>query len=723
MVIVGLMTVAALFAQEELARHVELMTGRPPDPGAFVVTAGDGNGDGFAIRSTNGVVTIAGESPRGALYGVYELLERFGGCGWYTPWRTVVPKRARLEVPDGFDFADRPAFEMRQPSWHSVRSNELFAARCRLNGEVPDGAVPNPDPKYGGCPLRFAHRLYTSHTTLVLVPPEEHFESHPDWFAEVGGRRIRDTTQLCMTNPEVIAKTAERALAFAAADPGCRAVGISQMDWGNYCTCPACSTVVAREGALSGLVLGFVNAVAERIEKERPDLMVETLVYGPTVATPKTVRPRRNVMLCICTDADYAEPLATAVRPRNVKWRENYERWTSWTKNLYQWDYTPNFRWLFLPHPIIRNYAPNMLYFRDRGVRWIYMDGQAFPGGDFADLRCWLLAKLMWNPDASTDVLVDRFCRGAYGAGAPFARKAYDLECSKLEQHPELELTYGAEAYPEVFDADYYRQSITLWSAAEAATGDDSDACFCASVAKYPNLVAFILQLAAKVPSHSVTSHPENFVRPPELDALLADERRIRAAATARGLPLRRALQRGQEAWVLKHMDDLLSHQSVRASSVAVVGAADLIVRDGDFSGGEWNERHGYHAKRLPDGSIEVYPRDGMDAIRFLLEDLAFDEGVPVNVFVRARMPERGGTSGEAFSVRAKRKSCVLFERKVRCEEVSSDWKWIPAGSFVPAVGDKLDVVGAVAGSATVCVTAIRFERIGADRQDFVEAN
>ena len=57
-----------------------------------------------------------------------------------------------------------------------------------------------------------------------------------------------------------------------------------------------------------------------------------------------------------------------------------------------------------------------------------------------------------------------------------------------------------------------------------------------------------------------------------------------------------------------------------------------------------------------------------------------------------------------------------------RCEEVSSDWKWIPAGSFVPAVGDKLDVVGAVPGSATVCVTAIRFERIGADRQDFVEA-
>ena len=71
---------AALGAQEELDRHIELMTGSRPDPKSFVITAGDGDGDGFSIRATNGVVTVAGESPRGALYGVYELLERFGGC-------------------------------------------------------------------------------------------------------------------------------------------------------------------------------------------------------------------------------------------------------------------------------------------------------------------------------------------------------------------------------------------------------------------------------------------------------------------------------------------------------------------------------------------------------------------------------------------------------------------------------------------------------------------
>lgn len=706
----ALLMAAALFAREELDRHVELMTGRPPDPGAFVITAGSGDGDGFTIRSKDGVVTIAGDSPRGALYGVYELLERFGGCGWYAPWRTVVPKRARFTVPDGVDISDRPAFEMRQPSWYNVRSNELFAARCRLNGEVPDGALRHPDPKYGGCPLRFVRRLYTSHTTLVLVPPEEHFDAHPDWFAEIGGRRVRDSTQLCMTNPEVVEQAAVRALEMAAADPGARALGVSQMDWGNFCECAACRAVVEREGALSGLVLRFVNAVAERIERTRPDLLVETLVYVPTLKPPRTVRPRANVMLCLCTSADYAEPLATCVRPVNVEWKRQYEQWTSWTKNLYQWDYTPNFRWFFLPHPNFGVYGPNIRYFRDRGVRWIYMDGLPFPGGDFSDLRCWLLAKLTWNPDQSTDALVDRFCRGAYGAGAAFARQAYDLECGRLAAHPDLVLTYGAEPRPDVYDADYYRQAIGLWREAERAVADDADAAFCVALARYPNVVALILQLAAQAPRYSVTAHHGNFVRPPELDALLADERRIRQLADARGVPLCRALQRGQDAWTLRRFEELRTTAPVARASSVTIGTDGLIVRDGDCAGGEWNERHGVHAKRLPDGTVEVYPRDGMDALRFYTDDLAFDAGTPLRVSLRVKLTDGAG-SGEAFSVRVRRAGEVLLERAVRIGDVSSDWRWIDVGTFSPRGGEKLDVIGAKAGTATVRVSALRFAR------------
>lgn len=701
--IAALAIFATLFAQEELDRHIELMTGSAPEPGAFVVTAGDGEGDGFRICASNGIVTIAGESPRGALYGVYELLERYGDCGWYAPWRTVVPKCNRFEVPDGTLIEDRPAFAMRQPSWYGVRTNQLFAARCRLNGESPDGAVPHPDPKYGGFPLRFAHRLFASHTILTLVPPERYFAAHPEYFSEIGGRRIAESTQLCFSNPEVAEVAASNALALAAADPGCRVVGVSQMDWGNFCECACCRAIVEEEGSLSGLTLRFVNAVAARIERVRPDLMVETIAYGDTFKPPRKVRPRANVILCCCTAADYAEPLATARRTKNLEWKRDYEAWASRTDNIYQWDYTPNFRWFFLPHPNIGVYGPNMRYYRDHGAKWVYMDGQPLPGGDFGDLRCWVLAKLMWNPDQSTDELVVRFCRGAYGAGAPYVRAAFNLCEARLKACPETVLTYGCEDNRTLFPDDCLRTLHSLWTCAETAAQGEADAAFCCRIGKYPSVVALLNRLAARAPSHSVTAHPERFVRTAELDALLSEEAAIRAEAAARGVPLHFSLQRGQDDWMRRRLARLRSAPPVAASTVARLTAADFCVRDGDFTGGEWNERHGYHARRVVDPSavggeaVEVFARDGLDAIRYFLDDLAFDPGVPLALRIHAKGDHLSDGGPDAFTVLVK-DADVRFRRDVAADEIAGDWRWIDLGSFLPKDGLKLDVRGALSG-------------------------
>ncbi len=709
----------ALFAQEELDRHIELMTGSHPAPGAFAVTAGDGGGDGFSISASGGVVRVEGESARGALYGVYELLERFGGCGWYAPWRTVVPRRERLEVPDGTFIRERPAFAVRQPSWYGVRTNGLFAARCRLNGESPDGAVPDPDPKYGGSPVRFAHRLYSSHTALALVPPEVYFGTHPEYFSEIGGRRVAESTQLCFSNMEAAQVAASNALAFAAADPLCGIVGVSQMDWGNFCECEKCRSIVEDEGALSGLVLRFVNSVAETVERERPGLLVETIAYGDTFTPPKKTRPRRNVVMCFCTAADYAEPLASAVREKNVSWKKDYETWTSWTDGFIQWDYTPNFRWFFLPHPNIGVYGPNLRYYRDRGAKWAYMDGQPLPGGDFGDLRCWVLAKLMWNPDQSTDELVDRFCNGAYGAGAKWVRAAYDLAMRQLENVPHTILIYSGEDDPRVSPDRYLRDSLALWDKADKATKHDKEANFCVRIGKYPAVIALVNRLARFAPSHSATAHPGRFARPPELDSLLAEEKAIRDEASARGVPLHFSLQRGQDDWMRRRLERLRTSPPVAASFVARLTSADFCVRDGDFTGGEWNERRGYHARRAADSSsiggeaVEAFARDGLDAIRVFLDDIAFDDGVPLEVRVHARGEKSPGGGPDAFTFLVKDAN-VKYRRDVKAEEISAAWNWVPLGRFTPESGLKADIRGALSGRCglkSVFVDAIEFSR------------
>ena len=67
-----------------------------------------------------------------------------------------------------------------------------------------------------------------------------------------------------------------------------------------------------------------------------------------------------------------------------------------------------------------------------RGVRAQH----AFPlVGEMAELKMWLYAKLLWNPDQDVDALIAKWCDAAYGKGAPFVKEYVDrLEHARLRQ-------------------------------------------------------------------------------------------------------------------------------------------------------------------------------------------------------------------------------------------------------------------------------------------------
>ena len=84
-------------------------------------------------------------------------------------------------------------------------------------------------------------------------------------YALVNGVRLRDRTQLCLTNPEVLQIAIARVRQWIRENPDCRVFSVAQNDWGNYCTCPACAALDAREGSPAGTMIAFVNQVAEAI--------------------------------------------------------------------------------------------------------------------------------------------------------------------------------------------------------------------------------------------------------------------------------------------------------------------------------------------------------------------------------------------------------------------------------------------------------------------------
>ena len=436
--------------------------------------------DAFRLKVEDGRLYVTGGGSRGVLYGVYELLERFGGCEWYAPWCENIPSRREFSVPDDLDVSERPAFIHRNASWRQVhtrrdRASRDFAARMRFTA--------NPEPRYGGQGMKFVRKLGSCHTFYTLVPPKEHFASHPEWFSEIKGRRTGERAQLCLSNAELVKFVAEEIKRRLRDEPTAQMVGVSQNDWKNYCQCPECSRCAREEGSQAGPNLKFVNAVAEEIEKEFPRIIVETLAYQYTRRPPKNIRPRHNVAVCLCSfECSFSVPFAESRHVNTVGFVENIRAWGRICRNLMVYDYCTNFRNYLLPFPNIYSMAPNYRLFKECGTKWLYSQG----GGDgfhaeFAELKCYLQSKLMWNPHQDADPLIDRFLKGYYGAAAPYVRQYInELYASfgiSAEHRPDPDAEpAGAGIYGESLPSlteERIARWMELWGKAEEAVRGD----------------------------------------------------------------------------------------------------------------------------------------------------------------------------------------------------------------------------------------------------------
>nr|MCR4575609.1 DUF4838 domain-containing protein [Lentisphaeria bacterium] len=283
--------------------------------------------DSFRLKTVGERLVIYG-GKRGGMYGVYEILERFGGCRWYSSWCEVVPTLDEFKVPADLDEQQVPAFLMREPFWYDM-FNTAQAYRNKCNGNQMRLSE-----KEGG-KVRFGSGLFV-HTMDQLIPVKEFYETHPEYFAEIGGTRRNGYVQRCLTNPDVLKITTERLLERIRKDPTATMYSVSQNDVYNFCTCKECNAMAEKYGGQSGLLIWFVNQVAEAVEKEFPNALIETLAYQYTRTPPVNIKPRHNVVPRLCTiECDFSKPLDVSKYAQNVKFVKDIEGWSSMTDKLF----------------------------------------------------------------------------------------------------------------------------------------------------------------------------------------------------------------------------------------------------------------------------------------------------------------------------------------------------------------------------------------------------
>src|SRR5690606_31433397 len=158
----------------------------------------------------------------------------------------------------------------------------------------------------------------------------------------------------------------------------------------------------------------------------------------------------------------------------SADFRRDVEEWSRIADDIIVWDYVIQFRNLVSPFPNLHVLQPNLQFFADHGVTAMFEQGNREVGGEFAELRAYLISKLLWNPDEDVDALMDDFLSGYYGPAGPFIRKYIDKMTEALLPSGKPLRIFGSPlaARDSQLTPDVMKEYEALLHKAQAAVAD-----------------------------------------------------------------------------------------------------------------------------------------------------------------------------------------------------------------------------------------------------------
>ena len=468
-------------AAKELQHWIEAATGVAPKITAasnvtgpvIRIVSDDALGDeGYRIAIEGDALVLAGGKGRGLMNAVYALLEEDLGYRFYTN------DSIRLPTPDGKP-ADSlavkvvtrqytPQLRLRDP-YYKVAFDPAWSLRNRTN--APNAVVPEDQ---GG---RIDYGGMFVHTAASLVPSATHFAAHPEYFFLTDAGQ-RAPNQLCSTDPEVLKIATAAVLETLRKNPHAEIISVSKNDnFGDQiCHCERCKKLRNAEGGDMACQLVLVNGIAEAVEKEFPNVVIDTLAYLETIQVPTTMRPRANVVIRFCNDSvgAWSKPFTPAAECPAAAIAA---AWSAAHDRIYVWDYNVNFSHYLAPMPNIDVMATNIRFWVKNNAEGVMLQGGYQGPAERDELKSWVTAKLLWDPTRDEKALVSDFIWGHFGAAAPMLMEYEALLDSWKAEHaaafaaPPQGIRYPMET--AFFTKDFLDKATEIFTRAKAATAGD----------------------------------------------------------------------------------------------------------------------------------------------------------------------------------------------------------------------------------------------------------
>ncbi|MDO9542296.1 MAG: DUF4838 domain-containing protein [Kiritimatiellia bacterium] len=427
------------------------------------------------VRTVNGNLILTGGRPRGTLYAVYHFLEDVVGAHWWSPWEEFVPDRKKLATGK-LNLYGEPVFKIRKldssrHGYYELGSHHLFCVRNRINSPH-GGNIPS---EYGGgCKYGPPSLVHTEGHYFVTFKKRGDFKTHPEWLALKNGKReIHErwtANQLCLSNKELreafLKELKENIKKTRGQDVPPMIFDVSLNDVSSVCQCADCAAIVQKYGnSDTGLLLDFVNYMADGVKKDYPDVLIETLAYLNTEQVPGGILPCYNVMITLCdTKSTYAAPI-----PKDGYFAKRLEAWAKVTNKINIWDYHSNFADLALPMPFESTFQPDLQLFRKYNAIGYFTEFHYPIFEDMRDLRLWLLTRLCEDPYQDQNELIKTFTDGFYGPAGGFIREYLKTLQDAAREAPSIVYTSGKTESCKYLTPDFVAGVQKIFDRAEEA--------------------------------------------------------------------------------------------------------------------------------------------------------------------------------------------------------------------------------------------------------------
>ncbi len=382
-----------------------------------------GEREQIGIYTSDNCLYLVGNQPRAVLYAVYTFLQKYLGVRWFWPGTSgeFIPGKEYWSLPE-LSYHYQPFFLYRGfhlcGDWRQVESFKEWMARNFIN--IYRHASSPKEKKFG------FYSLASSHNARL---PQSLFQEHPEYFAEVAGKRYAEN--ICFSHPETERLVAEGLADYIRKHPYIEILSIYPADNQTYCRCEKC-----RQTDVSTCWFQFYNRVSLRLKKEFPHLKFATLAYQGYRSVPACSVENASMVEYCPYDRCHVHLFNSPDCKFNQDTLKAIENWKKTGQRIgiygYEFDiFRKNFRFVpffSLLEDGIRTYKNLELV---SVITEISLSPKTGPETSVLNVQnrlpLYLYARLLWNPEEKMSAVVQDWCQTIF---SPASEEMYQYYLS-----------------------------------------------------------------------------------------------------------------------------------------------------------------------------------------------------------------------------------------------------------------------------------------------------